>query len=636
MSRDVGQAALNAPSIHPALVSLLWLAIAAVAHAGDHDQRVTAVPAVPGDFMEPDETPVTPEDIEKFRDFVGHVHLSDKVVRSIHEVSVLATVRGDLTLHLPELTPEYAQALSRHRGSLIVRGPVVLSEKCADLLGQHRGSLELPDCRVASAAAVRAICMGNKRCLSIGIAAVSEEMAHALARYQGKLRLRKLTQLDDRAAAVLGGHRGMLELHVLESLSPTGARALADKAGGWTAHFGSSDVPVRLTMATTAELARSSETFFVQNVTCDPDDASVLAPLARRQAGELLVYPFCEPGRLIGALGMPNTPSQIEGKFPHPDSDAKCCGDLAVTKGMSFTPALAETLVSRRGGRLELWVKDLSEPVARILARYEGPLELCTYDQQKPEDAAVAALFSRCDSIGIPAQWVTTATVDSVLSHRGGLSLLPGFPMSFSSSVVNGRIVTTARWQWMPHDVFERLLMYDGPLHLEGEVTVEMAEKLPLHHHPLALGALPQREAAEPLLKCDGPLFFTRDCNVESIEAAKVFASAANRTTVCTSKHLIGPDAARIAAIIVKRGGEISLPRLRYISEEALRILGQKEDVRLPPLEDLYILDEAGRDVAPGDVVSERFAAANSERQPPPQMPSWHSWERQLGEANRQ
>jgi hypothetical protein len=157
-----------------------------------------------------------------------------------------------------------------------------------------------------------------------------------------------------------------------------------------------------------------------------------------------------------------------------------------------------------------------------------------------------------------------------------------------------------------------------------------MAEKLPLHHHPLALGSLPQREVAEPLLKCDGPLFFTRDCNVDSIEAAKLFASAANRTTVCTSKHLIGPDAARIAAIIVKRPGEISLPRLSYLSDEVLRILAQKEDIRLPPLEDLYILDEAGCDVPARDVVSERFATINAERQPPPDMPRWRGWERLL------
>ena len=613
---------------------LTFIGVTALTCTSHSSESRHARPAEPGHFIDTGQPPVTPEDIEKFRDFVGDVHLSEAGVRSIHEVSVLATVRGDLTLHLPELTPEYADALSRHRGYLIVRGPVALSEKCADLLGQHRGSLELPDCRVASAAAVRALCMGNKRCLSLGIEAISEETAHWLARYEGKLRLRNVRQLDDRAAAVLSGHRGMLEFHVLESLSPAAARALADKAGGWTANLGSPDVPVRLTMATAVELARSSEMFFVQNVTCEPDYASVLAPLSRRQAGELLVYPFDAADRIIGALGISNAPSQIEGNSPHSDSDGKSCGDLSITKGMSFTPALAEALVSRRGGRLELWVKGLSEPVARILARYEGPLELHAAEEQKPADAAVAALFSRRASIGIPAQWLTMNTVDSVLSHRDGLSIFPGFPTSFSSGVANGRIVTTARWQWMPHDVFERLLKYDGPLHFKGEVTVGMTEKLRLHHHPLALGTLPQCEAAEPLLKCDGPLFFTRDCNVESIEAAKVFASAANRTTVCTSKHLIGPDSARIAAIIVERRGEISLPRLRYISDEALRILGQKEDVRLPPLEDLYILDEAGRDVAPCDAVSERFATVNAERQPPPDMPRWRGWERILGAAD--
>ncbi|NDE17798.1 hypothetical protein EBZ80_23005 [bacterium] len=622
--------AMNATSSRPGLVLLLWLAIAAVAHADNHDQRVSPVPAVPGHFMDTGRPPVTPEDIEKIRNFVGDVRLSEVGVRSIHEVSVLSTVRGDLTLHLPEITPEYAHALSRHRGYLIVHGPVALSEKCADLLGQHRGSLELPDCRVASAAAVRALCMGNKRCLSLGLEAISEDMAHSLARYEGKLRLRKVRQLDDRVAAVLSGHRGMLELYLLESLSPAAARALADKAGGWTAKLGSPEVPLRLTMATTAALARSSETFSVQNVACDPDYASVLAPLAQRKTGELFVYPFDADDRIIGALRIPNASSQIA---VHSESEGKSCGDLTITKGMGFTPALAQALVSRRGGRLELWVKGLSEPVARILACYEGPLELHTTEEQNPADAAVAAFFPRRASIGIPAQWLTINTVDSVLSHRGGLSFFPGMPTKFSFGVVHGRLIGIPHWKWMSTDVFDRLLKYDGPLHLKGEVPVEMAEKLPLHHHPLALGSLPQREAAEPLLRCDGPLFFTRDCNVESIEAARVFASAANRTTVCTSKHLMGPDAARIAAIIVERRGEISLPKLSYISDEALRILSQKEDVRLPPLEDLYVLDEAGRDVAPCDVVSERFATINAEHQPPPDMPRWHSWEHLISGA---
>jgi hypothetical protein len=478
--------------------------------------------------------------------------------------------------------------------------------------------------------------MGNKRCLSLGIEAISEETAHWLARYEGKLRLRNVRQLDDRAAAALSGHRGMLELHVLESLSPAGARALADKAGGWTANFGSRDMPVRLTMATTAELARSSETFFLQNVACEPDYASVLAPLARRRTGELCVYPFDAEDRIIIALGILNAPSQIEEKSRHSESDGKSCGDLSITKGMSFTPALAQTLVSRRGGRLELWVKGLSEPVARILARYEGPLELHTTEEQNPADAAVAALVPRRASIGIPAQWLTISTVDSVLSHRGGLSVFPGTPTNFSFAVVHGKVIGIPHWKWMPPDVFERLVGYDGPLHLAGDVPVEMTSKLPFHRGPLALATLPQREAAEPLLKCKGPLFFTRECNVASIEAAKVFASEANRTMVCTSEHLIWPDAEQIADIIVQRRGEISFPRLRYISVKALRILSQKEDVCLPPLEDLYILDEQARDVAPCDAVSERFATINAERQPPPGMPKWHSWERLLSGAEGQ
>ncbi len=638
MSRDVGQAALNAPSIHPALVSLLWLAIAAVAHAGDHDQRVTPVPTEPGHFMDTGLPPVPPEDIEKFRDFVGDVVLSERGVRSIREVSVLATVRGDLTLHLPELTPEYAQALSRHRGSLTVHGPVVLPEKSAELLGQHQGAIALPDCRVASAAAVQALCTGNKQALSLGIEAISEDVARALVMYEGTLKFPNVTRFDDRVATILSAHKGMLTLHCLESVTPSVASDLADKAGGWQARLGSPDVPLPLTVEAASNLARSPSRmeFQISNITRAPHDSLVLDALSRRRCGGSILVFLKGAAWMIRALEEPGGSSDIAAPPLHQGGDVSPKGDLRVMRPTSFTPALASAMVSRGWGRLELLVTGLTEPVARVLARHDGPLDLPITDDVKPDDAAIEALFRRRASIGIPAFWMTMATVDTVLKHRGGLSVFPGSPTSFSFGVVHGKVIGIPHWKWMPPDVFERLVEYDGPLHLEGDVPVEMTSKLPFHRGPLALATLPQREAAEPLLKCKGPLFFTRECNVASIEAAKVFASEANRTTVCTSEHLIWPDAEQIAAIIAQRRGEISFPRLRYISAKALRTLSQKEDVCLPPLEDLYILDEQARDVVPNHVVSERFAAANSERQPPPQMPSWHSWERQLGEANRQ
>jgi hypothetical protein len=122
-------------------------------------------------------------------------------------------------------------------------------------------------------------------------------------------------------------------------------------------------------------------------------------------------------------------------------------------------------------------------------------------------------------------------------------------------------------------------------------------------------------------------MFFLGDSRVETVAAAKLFASEKNRTVACDSFHMISPDSSEIASCLIQRRGVLSLPRLQYIKADALRILATKDDVRLPSLDSLYILDEQGRDVAPADVVSEQFLKKNAENQPPPGMPKWHSWD---------
>lgn len=595
-----------------------------------------AQPVAPRPFVDGGQPPITSENIEAFRAYVGDVVLSDRVILSVHDANVLATVRGNLTVHLRELTPEFAAALARHKGSLAVHGPVAISEKCAALLGQHQSSLRLPDCRIASAAAVRSLCVGNKKSILLGIETITEDIAKELATYKGDVYFPNATRLDDEVATILKRHEGMLELRFLRSMSPSTASALADKKGEWFARLGSADVPLRLTTATAAELARTPDTIQINNVVCEPDEASVLSALSRGRTGATIITASVGVERLICALGGAMRPPQADGPLPEIAHELTHCGDLTIDREVRFSAEMAKALASRDGGRILIRPTGLSEPVATILAHHGGPLEISgPFDDTKPDDAAVAAFLLCRHSIGIPATWLTASTIESVLRHRGGISITPTGPVVIRLSTANGGIVADPPIQkWMSHDLYERLLKYEGPLHLCSHVPAEMTALLPLHRGPVALEVLPQGEAAKPLLKCEGPLFFTRDSSVTSIEAARVFAFAANRTTVCTSEHLIGPQSASMADIMVQRRGEISLPRLRYISVDALRILSQKEDVRLPPLEDLYILDEAGRDVAACDVMSERFATINAERQPPPDMPRWHSWEHILEAAD--
>jgi hypothetical protein len=230
-----------------------------------------------------------------------------------------------------------------------------------------------------------------------------------------------------------------------------------------------------------------------------------------------------------------------------------------------------------------------------------------------------------------------------VLAHEGGLTVhIPGkLVLSGQLSLAEGAVDVIAAksddtWEWMRGDLLSRLAAYPGPLHIQGEATDEITCVLARHPSDLALDQLPRGEIGlRALLRRKGRLFLTKTANVTSPAAARVLASANNQTPICTSSHLIGTHAKEIAAILVNRKGLLSFPNLRYIDGAALQILSTKEDVWLPPLDELFILSDKGYDLEPKQVVPEKYLRTNAGNQPPPRLPKWHSWNRLIQDSRK-
>jgi hypothetical protein len=120
---------------------------------------------------------------------------------------------------LETLTVEQATALARSWG-------VCKTGRC----GPPR--LALDRLTTLSEEVARAIARFNGYLSFDGLTALSDEAARALAQHEGVLSLGGLTTLSDEAAKALAQHEGFLSLSGLTMLSHEAARALAQHEGG--------------------------------------------------------------------------------------------------------------------------------------------------------------------------------------------------------------------------------------------------------------------------------------------------------------------------------------------------------------------------------------------------------------------
>ena len=109
--------------------------------------------------------------------------------------------------NLRSLSPETAEALSKHSGVLVLNGLVSLDPPVATSLAKRTGTLVLN-----------------------GLPSLSTEAAAALAEFSGELVLKAITELPPEAGAALAKHKGRLHLTGLTVISPETRAALQSHA----------------------------------------------------------------------------------------------------------------------------------------------------------------------------------------------------------------------------------------------------------------------------------------------------------------------------------------------------------------------------------------------------------------------
>lgn len=626
---------------------LALLSSPTLAGGGEPGQANPARRALPDEpkLLEISTAALSDEDRAKISGHIGNLWANDLETLSEDDARVIASVRGPLSIQIPSLSLACAQELAKHRGSMSLSKLTTLSDEAAEALGRHHGDLSLFGCHTLSVAAMQHLARGNATELGLDIIELNVDAARALAQFKGKVEFYDLSRINADSAEEISSRSGELRLRLSE-LTPGAAKALARKPGQLTLILGRADEPLNLT-AETAEALRQrvNGDIRLEHVTFEPSAEAVLDAFTG-YTGHLSVT-FCdlltdEAAQALARLNGSLIVSLPKGTPAEPiRSLAAFRGDLCIFGLTDCPDDLAEALAKHHGGELKLnGMQQMSESAAAALAQHAGPLELSFRIRSsginnvsignEPPSRVVNMLCRRRGTLRMPASWVRPDTIDSVLAHVGGLSVSAS--LHFNFALFGPSEPSRLTWDWMPLDLFERLVKYPGPLRLGGELTDEMAPTLATRRGDLAVCPPKTEEAANSLLTCEGRLFLGNHWTTETIASAKVFASEKNRTPVSTATYMIGPDSVEIASILVQRKGPLSLPKLRYVKADALRILATKHDIRLPPLDRLYILSEDGKDVAPAEVVSPEFLKKNAENQPPPEMPEWHSWEKLLSE----
>ncbi len=172
----------------------------------------------------------------------GHVALATAQIRD-------SEAEGTLWMDgLETISVEVASVLSRFPGTLVLRGLTSLPEDCAVALGRHLGDLRIGGLASLSVVAAKAIARNRGELdfsMFQGFASggsslitLPDDVAEALSRHVGILRLDNVSRLSDKAAAALAQHEGLVRLNGLVSLPPNAAKHLSRHRGGaelvWT------------------------------------------------------------------------------------------------------------------------------------------------------------------------------------------------------------------------------------------------------------------------------------------------------------------------------------------------------------------------------------------------------------------
>ena len=274
-------------------------------------------------------------------------------------------------------------------------------------------------------------------------------------------------------------------------------------------------------------------------------------------------------------------------------ANRKCAGEsLDRTDDiMSLTVEQARQLVQRRSDSILSLrsLRTLDVDVARVLARSQN--NWLFLDGLKKIDAETAkSLADYKGHLGLSG--VLSLDVDTIREltevERKGL-FLDGMP-TIDTEAAEG----ISRFQG-------GLLRLDGLTALDADTASVIART---KANRLALNKLRtiDPETAKSLLQFRGVFHFTalhETVGQEtplSVDVVKIVCLAANKAPYAVSlpgvTALDAPDSIAIAQLLAKRQGPLALPNLKKISPKTLTALIEKEDVEIPLIETLELIQE--------------------------------------------
>jgi hypothetical protein len=595
---------------------------------GDDGGALGAVQPTPSEPREycSEDVVLSPDAKKLLNGFIGHVVLRNLKELTEEDARVLAGVRGSLRIRLTSLPQGVARHLAVHRGELSIDSLRVIPDDTAEALAAHEGMLAISHAEQLSDRAVRSLAGGRAQALALGVSSLSRMQAEALANVRGPLWLCNVTRLDADTAQALSKYSGNLYLGLTE-LKPDVAALLARLHGRLCLTSCESNEALSLTPQVAAALSHYKGELMLDDATSAESDTDAVIEALASHVGPLRLWEDAirTPASAV-AIARHDGPLSLRWT----DSlDADVLVNLAHHRGMltiavrqphELSADVAWHIARHRGGTLELsGPLRVSEAAARALATHSGALGFSGV-KVEAESPAVRAICKHRGPLRLPGSFLRADTIDSILDHVGGLQVFGGTMRRTES----GDVIFEPS---LTEGMAERLAAYKGPLCVGDFLTSSFVRLLAAHKGDLALMEVPPEEdAARSLLAHEGRLFLPSDTSVRSVWAAQVIASPKTCTTMSNTTHLIGPNAAAIAATLATRKGPFSLPNLQYVSAEALRHLVANDRIRLPPLDRMYVLEDDGRLVTGEPVASAGSQQANAEKESLTERPFWHGW----------
>lgn len=490
-----------------------------------------------------------------------------------------------MLLVLPGLTrldPQTARALSHKQDlGVVLPGITTLTPDVAAALAGG-GIVSLPGLKSITPEAARPLLAKGDAffaaVLLTGVEQISPTVAQACSETQKMLVLRGLQSLDTTTAELLVGNDQInVDLGLVRELTPALAGRLANRHGAGVLRLGG----VRELAAPAAEqLAGSTNGVSLPGVTSlTPEAASMLAR--------------CQSG--IELAGLKALSADLAEKL------ATCTGEISLPGLETLSPELVAALPEWKGFLSLGGLRTISAVDARAFTATTASLRLPGVTKL-PAD--IAAILGRVRWLELPGLTPLDAETAAGLAAGPGVLRLDGLARLTPAAA---RGLAGLRGTLMLHGLGDldaatatALASSSAELRFGRPLTTlspEAAEALARHRGPVLLPGLvdPPPEVADRLLPND-KILFDLGCYAArktiSPEVATALAKRQEEIVLAGIEVFESRDAVAIARALARKQGPLALPNLKKVSPKTLLALIEKQDLEIPPIDEMELITE--------------------------------------------